>query len=102
MFSPSLNESNAIRQLLFRRTVTDLAGLGDMGHWTADAVVADLDRALTQIRHVTVCTGNSTARMNTLVPDLELGMLRLQHLRLREPVRPVAEALALSGLVVVL
>jgi hypothetical protein len=55
-------------------------------------VIADLHRADALIRHVTVRACDARPRVHTLIPHLELGMLRLQRRRSRFGVRPVLES----------
>ena len=75
-----------------RPLVAGLAGAIDVEQRAAHVVVADLQRALALVGHVAIGAGHARARVDALVPHLELRVLRLEHRRAGVGVRPVLEA----------
>jgi len=64
----------------------------DVEERATHVVIADLEGADPCIGHVAVCAGHPGARVDALVPHLELGMLCLQDRRSAFGVDPVLEA----------
>jgi hypothetical protein len=58
-------------------------------------MVADFEAAFPLVRHVTVGAGHARTRVNTLIPELELGVLSLEHGSSCVGMNPVAEFLLL-------
>src|SRR4026209_2005005 len=56
-------------------------------------MIADLQRTLALIRHMTICANNSGTCMNPLIPHFKLWMLCFEHRRARVRVLPVFELL---------
>ena len=63
----------------FGEVVAALAGAVDVEHRAAHPVVGDLQAAFAFVRHVAIGAGHAGAGVDALVPELELGMLRLEH-----------------------
>ena len=88
-------------QLLLREAVAGLAGAGDIQQGAAHLVIAHLDGALPHVGHVAVRAGDAAARVDALAPQLELGVLRLQHLSAGLGVLEVVEAVPVGELLAV-
>ena len=54
-------------------------------------MVADLERAFALVGHVAIGAGDAGARVDALIPHLELRVLRLEHGRAGVGVSPVLE-----------
>src|SRR5262249_55093532 len=54
-------------------------------------VIADFERALAFVRHMTVGAGHSRTRVDTLIPQLEIGMLRFEYRGAGVGMRPIFE-----------
>ena len=83
-----LDRLGARQQLLLGPLVAGLAGVVDVEQRAAHVVVADLQRAHARVRHVAVGAGHARARVDALVPHLELGVLRLELLASPSPRGP--------------
>ena len=73
--------------------VTGLAGAVDIQQRTAHVMVADLERALAFVGHVTIGAGHAGSRVDALVPHFKFRMLRFEHRRAGVRVRPVFKLL---------
>ncbi len=63
-----LNGVGPLEEFFFRMAVAHLAGPVDVQERAANVMVADLDRSLTLIRHVTIRAGDAAAGVNPLIP----------------------------------
>ena len=86
-----LNRLDPRLELFLRPLVAGLASAVDVEHRAAHVVVADLERAFALVRHVAIGAGHARARVDPLIPHLELRMLRFEHGRAGVGVRPVLE-----------
>ena len=87
-----LQALHARLQLGLRPAVAGLARPLDVQHRAAHVVVADLQGARALVGHVTVGTCDSRPGVHALVPQLELGVLRLEDGRACLGVGPVLVA----------
>ena len=87
-----LDRLGARLELLLGPAVTCLARIADVEQRAAHVVVADLERADAAVGHVAVGASDARARVDALVPGLELGVLGLQQLRACVGVRPILES----------
>src|SRR5450759_5435962 len=91
-----LNNIDARAHLAGARAVTRQAGASGILAPARGRVHGEMDGAAALARHVTIGAGRSAARMHTLAPHLELGMLRFENRGAGFGVVPIAE----PGLVV--
>ena len=94
---PFLDPLGPVQQLLLGNLVAGLAGVVDVEQRAANVVVADLHRAYPLVGHVAIGAGDPRLGVRALRPQLELGVLGLEHRPAGVGVHPVAE----SDLVVV-
>ena len=78
VFGPALYGLDAKLDLLLVVAMTGLTRAGHIEQRTADVMIADLDRAFPLVRHVAVRARDAAAGVDTLAPQLELGVLRLE------------------------
>jgi hypothetical protein len=78
-------------QLSLRPSVTGLTGMVDVEQGTAHVVIADLGSSYAHVGHVAIRTCDPRARMNALVPQLELGVLGFEDRRTSLGMHPVLE-----------
>jgi len=81
--------------------MADLTGVGYVQQRAAYGVIADLSRSLALVGHVAIRAGYSAAGVDALAPHLELGMLRLEHLRAAGRMFPIEKPLAVGEFVIV-
>ena len=94
-----LDRRDARLDLRLRVRMADLAGAADVQQRAPHPVIADLHRAFALVRHVAIRARDARARVDALAPDLELRVLRLEHLGAGLGVLPVEEAVAVGKLV---
>lgn len=89
---PTLDRVHTRQKLTLRVVVAHLARPRHVRQRRLDLVIAELHRPLTLVRHVAVRAAHPAPRVDPLAPQLELRVLRLEHLRPGRRVRPVRPA----------
>lgn len=100
--SATLDIVDTQEELALGNRMANLTGAGDVEQGRTHPMVGVLHRPLPLVRHMTIRTGDARTRVDALVVELELRMLRLQHLgpSRRDEDRVVDEALVTANAVV--